>query len=150
MPHWIPIYIYLYPASYSVLLPDKCLVIPICSTGYPYTFIYILPVNRCYWQIIALVFQYAPLDTHIYLLISCQLIGAPAKYSPGCSNMPRGAPKARHSVACVTRTGTAARRSICVRQSVQNLYSDDRINSPPPCSPSINSLVPTGPCKNLL
>ena len=34
---------------------------------------------------------------------SCQLIGAPANYSPPRFNMPPGVPKARHIVACVNR-----------------------------------------------
>ena len=36
----------------------------------------------------------------IFSFKSCQLIGAPANYSPPRSNMPPGVPKARHIVAC--------------------------------------------------
>ena len=39
----------------------------------------------------------------VYLHLSCQLIGAPANYLPGCDNRTRGVPKAQHIVACINR-----------------------------------------------
>ena len=64
-------------------------------------------------------------------IVACQLIGAPANYSPGCDNRPRGAPQARHIVACANRRACGwARRTqqqdkvfACVNRLSTNLHS---------------------------